>query len=531
MNNIQQTFSTLSFISSTGGRRDKDSALMRLRDISQAKAIVALATDQFSNYWVTVDEAALPPAQGVQEPEAMQIRFHDFQQLCRELRDRGVTGDAARERVRVFLRSCSAGAPYQEQLWYARTLNRHLNIGVAGASISSVWPDLVSDFGVPLAESLYEQHTGKRVDSVYNTITFPLTIEPKLDGLNGSLVSSGERNGVFSRAEGTWPALARWSTALQKALRMLSQAAGKSVGDWVINGEFKATLQSDDPKNWKSSWGKSTAMCRAGLSPDGFDQEAISKHLRLCFERGDLVFTAYDVYPYATYKTGTFSELYGHYSIKGSRSARLRSLVAAMKKVDPSLPVVHVQQRLVSSWDEARVFHTEHLVDGHEGSMLKPMRPCTLDRTSDIVKWKEYDLRDAVILAVTEGTGKNRGVRAGAFWCWFPDIDSVNKVTVRGNALKDWAWKNQDVVAGIKMEASEQIDGAHFRAGVRITDKAEIARVADIRNPVLSRLRVDVPPLAFEQVQALCARFKLPTPVRQLTPAEYNRVLAGVPTC
>lgn len=121
---------------------------------------------------------------------------------------------------------------------------------------------------------------------------------------------------------------------------------------------------------------------------------------------------------------------------------------------------------------------------------------------------------DAVILYTEEGTGKNRGIRAGAWVCYLPDKDTTANVTVRTDAVKEWAWQYRENTAGFKLEVTQQDDG----------ESGE--NVAKARNPVLKRFRIDTSPLEFSKVQALCRRFKLPVPTQQLNQVEYTRMVS-----
>lgn len=514
MTPVQQIFSSLVLISQTAAKKEKEAILRRLKDVPEAKKFTERATDPFGNYWLTVDpDVYADKFLGQADPELFAKRFQQFNNLCDQLRNRVITGGAAERAVAGFLSSCSNVAPYQEGSWYIAALNKHLNIGVANSAIGAVWPDLVSDFAVPLAESLYEQTTGKRNDDIFAKIQLPITIEPKLDGANGSLVyATDEKGGVFSRAEGQWPALMRWQRAFKQAVKNIGARVGKDLTGWVLNGEFKASMHKEDPKNWNSSWGKTTALIRAGIKAGNYSDENISEYGRKCLDRGDLYFVAYDTYPYKAYASGEWSVIYGHKSMPNTRSAMCASIVAEMKRVDPTLPVQHVEQYRCNTWEEIEAWHERFLDEQHEGSMIKQDKPCVLDRTANIVKYKKYTYRDAIVIGVNEGTNSNKG-KAGTFAVYYPDTDEVGKVTVRTNALKDWVWKYKDSIAGFKIESAEQYDKL---------------KVSKARNPTLVRPRVDVAPHPIEEVAEICRRFNLPEPKNiQMSAVNFRQAIGS----
>jgi len=515
MTPVQQLFSSLMSISTHSSKKEKESILGRLRSIPEGKKFFELATDPFGNYWITIDlDNVNLTFSGTNDAEKMTERFSGFVKLCQDLKGRAVTGDASVAAVHTFLSSCGNVAPYHEVRWYVAALNKHLNIGVAGKIISQVWPDLVSDFAVPLAESLYEQTTGAVNQDVYDFVDahFPLTQEPKYDGANGSVVSAGLKAAVSSRAEGLWPVCMRWQQVFTAALKNISARTKKDLSEWVLNGEFKATLRDDDPKTWSSSWGKTVAMIHAGLYPTGYDPTRISPHLQKCFRRGDLEYIVYDTYPYASYATGKWDVSYGHRSIPGTRSWWCALIVAEMKRLDPRLPVRHTEQKIVKNWDEVHAYHAELIDQGHEGSMLKLHLPCVLDRTSQIVKYKEYEYLDAVVLYVNQGTNSNKD-KGGTYTAYFPSIDDVVDVTIRTNALKSWSWENKLRLPGFRIETAQQ------------KDKKSVAKA---RNPTLVRPRVDAPPMPIHEVDALCRRFKLPVPEnQQMAFAAFKQAIAS----
>lgn len=514
MTPVQQTLSSLTLISQTKKTTEKEAILRRLQNVEVAKTLISHAVDKLTNHWLTVDpDAFAGKFTGGQLPAELDARFAEFDRLCRRLQARVITGAAASMAVSDFLCRCSDAMPYKEGSSYIGVLNKHLNIGIANAAIQKVWPDLVSDFGVPLAESLYNQTSGNVNQDVYDAITFPVTMEPKLDGANGSIVSApAGRGGVFSRDEGQWPALVRWYKALRTALENISRRTKKDVTSWVLNGEFKACQGEGDPSTWKSSWGKTVALVRSGIAAGTFDETKISEHARVCLDRGDLIYYAYDTYPYSAYRTGKWAVSYGHKTIPGTRSHMCAAIVAEMRRVDPGLAIVHVEQHIANNWGEVDKLHDKFINELHEGSMLKQHLPCVLDRTTNIVKVKRYRYRDAVVLGVNQGTNSNKD-KAGTFEVWFPDADVTGKVSVRTNELKVWAWEHKDALAGFKLEVAEQ------------DDKLSVSKS---RNPTLKRARVDVAPVPVEEVTALCRKFGYPEPTRpQLHPVLFKRAIAS----
>jgi hypothetical protein len=505
---LTHLFETLGKIRDTTKRKEKDAFMSSLAKSKFAKQFFTLAVDKRANLWVTAPDLKSIYFKGKRGPVDYDHRLDEFKKLFSDLSRRRVTGSAAIKRALDFIASCSNEAPTFEATWYAGAIDRHLNIGVSSASLHKVWPDLVNDFAVQLAESLYDQKTMTVVEKVKKTIVYPCVVEPKLDGISGSLVSLVSSTTAYSRGNSAFPALRPWCDAFEQ---VLSQIAGRGNGmidrQFVLNGEFKADLHPDDPKNWNSSWGKSMALCHAGIKPTGYDPTTIDAYVRTCLRR-DLYFTVYNCYPASLYTSESWDVRYGSNDEKYTRSWFSKQFVLAMRKLHPELRVDFIPQIVCSTFEEAQAAN-KHWVDlGYEGSMIKDCSaPCILDRGTWFIKNKQYKKVDAVILGVNLGTGKYANV-GGALVCRLASGEKAN-VTCRTEAVRNWAGKNKELLAGFQLEVIA--DGASEQTGI-------------IRNPILKRFRADVKPITLDKVAVWCRQFKLPIPTKQLTTAEFNRV-------
>jgi hypothetical protein len=512
---ISKVFGTLAKISETAGSKKKETLLVTMQKAPIALDFFTHACDKRANLWVTAPtESSVPLWKGRSDVNDMDKRWLQFKSIFKKLTKREVTGKAAQTLLLNFISSCSNAAPHFEGRWYIAAVNRHLNIGIGDAKIRKVWPMLVSDFSVQLALSLYEQKTGKAVEKVKKTIKFPVVIEPKLDGMNVSIVDDLENDEMaWSRRNSPLPSLERWTKAFHKAMALLRKKGFKEAG-FVINGEFKSDMRPEtDPKNWKSSWGKTMALCHAGVTPSGYDPNDIEPYVKECLDK-DLYFVVYNCYPSSTYTTEgqTWPVRYGTIEDKGSRSWIFNQIVKAMKYVDPTLRIEVIHQDVAKDWEQASKFHAKNVAEGHEGSMVKQCSEgCVLDRSTAFTKWKVYKTVDAVILGVTRGTGKYEN-SAGALIVYLPDIDDVAKCTARTEEIRDWAWKHKDMISGFKIEV--------------VADGSD-DDVAKIRNPVLARFRHDVSPISPREVVGLCHRFNLPKPTSRISSAEYKRATAS----
>lgn len=507
---ITKVFETLAKIRSTPGRNAKIDLLETISKDKDGYSFFKHAVDKATNLWVTAPEIDALFFKGKKLSGEFEHRWTKFQALFKLLSSRKITGSAAQKALLEFITSCNNEAPFFEGTWYCGAVDRHLNIGVSDSAIKKIWPDLVSDFAVQLANSLYIQKTGKIDPKVRDCIKFPCVDEPKLDGINVSIVVNNGQAAAYSRANKLLPALQPFADAFAQALKK-ANAKGFKHKNFVWNGEFKADRHKSDPKNWKSSWGKSIALCHAGINASGFDDKNIDAYSRICLQR-DLYFTVYNCYPFETYISGTWDMPYGSTNTPRTRSSLFKAFVAAAIAANKKLRIYVIEQYVCNNLAELKVAHKKCIASGAEGSMIKSMTAgVTLDRTSDFIKWKQYSKIDAYILGVNRGTGKNKD-KAGTFECYIPSIDDTIKVTARTDAVKEWAWANRELLAGYLLEAVE--DGAEDD-------------VAKSRNPILGRFRNDVAPMPVNEVLALCHRFNLPKPKSRIPAQQFNKVTAS----
>jgi hypothetical protein len=521
--NIEQLFETLVEIHGTTKRKEKDALMLSLKDSKLAYDFFSLAVDKRINLWVTAPELGALYFKGKKTLADFEKRWETFKKLYEALRSRKITGSAAIQATTLFITSCSNEAPTFEATWYAGAIDRHLNIGVSSASLRKIWPDLVSDFAVQLAESLYDQKTMTVVSSVAKDVQYPCVDEPKLDGLNISIVGllSNKTCMGFSRANKPFPA---FQAVYDAYLDVLKQAVAKGLvpGDFVLNGEVKAALHKDDPKNWKSSWGKTNALCHAGIKAEGFDIKHIDDYSKTCIAR-DLTITLYNCYPVASYATGTWDVRYGNVNDKGSRSWLCAAFAKAIMTRNPGIKVNVIEQRACNNLKELKAAHKYWISQKAEGSMIKSCTGiCELERGTHFIKWKQYRKFDAIIIGVKRGNGKYSET-GGTLTVYMPKNKgtalAIADVTCRTEDERNWAWQNRFAIAGYSLE---------------VVEDAGDDDVASTRNPILARFRNDVPPKTLEQMLKLVTHFKdhpklkgVELPKKQLSAASFNKVTAS----
>lgn len=251
-----------------------------------------------------------------------------------------------------------------------------------------VWPDLVSDFGVPKAYKLK--------DFGFENVAFPVAGEPKLDGVNISII---DKNGMFSsvtRSETDYPVLS-----------FIIQQFRGVVHDCVVIGELLADWDPDRDlaRGYNSQWGKTMSLLKTDMSSKhGFQPERITDadwdiiHNELCFWVHNVC--TLDLYDKS--KAWTDATPYTE------RRAKAAKIVAQIHKANPKTTVRLMPQVICKTWKELEKLHQQHEDENLEGTMLKPLdAPSVNGRTYNEIKWKEEEPIDGMVLEVMPGTGRN----------------------------------------------------------------------------------------------------------------------------
>lgn len=492
---LKQALDVLEQVEVTGSKRGKVQLLESTKSNPYLKKIISLSTSSDRFFVKKLD---LKKAKAGTKPDHEQ--FEQFVELLNECATSTISGDAARD----ALSKCASRASTRLSDWFIRILEKNLRIGM-DSSINKVFAGSVSTYGVAKGIALVKQKTGKIVPSAKKMVTFPCLSQPKRDGWNITFRLNYDTNTAqaLSSSGKHLPAL---DAHAKRVLIAFKTKLGKlAVGTVMVTGEGEALYDKKrDAKHWKSVWGKTSAMSRAGMSKGRYDASRISKVLRDAIEK-DLVFIFYDVYPESAH-TVRYDVTYD------KRHVRVSKLVKALRASG------HKNFRVIdgvicNSWKELEIQHRKWMKEGQEGSIIRMLSVGVLADSKwrgNYVKWKETRTIDAVIIGVNPGTGRNKNV-AGAFRLWLLDQKEEAKSNVLGDAVKKWAWKNKDAIIGYRVEVIAQQDNN--------------GAVAKIRNPVIARYRDDQPPMSEKELRKVTGQ--LVSVRAQMTPASFNKAVAN----
>lgn len=162
----------LESLESASGRLKKESILKNNSDNKLLKQILILSFDTYTQFGVKKFTSPEPNENPSNDNSLGIFCFETLPSLANKI----LTGNAARS---VIIKNLSFMDSHGQK-WAKRILNRNLRIGVRAKTVNKVWPDTIVEFKVQLAETLKTQIVD---ESIVTNISYPVRVEPKIDGL------------------------------------------------------------------------------------------------------------------------------------------------------------------------------------------------------------------------------------------------------------------------------------------------------------------------------------------------------------
>jgi ATP-dependent DNA ligase len=135
-----------------------------------------------------------------------------------------------------------------------------------------------------------------------------------------------------------------------------------------------------------------------------------------------------------------------------------------------------MEQIIVNNRQELDDAHTYFLQQEHEGSMIKMLdAPYIPDRTSAMLKRKELEFIDGVILEVLPGKGRN-AKWAGSYRVRLTKNGAETSCNIRGDANRADHWERRFEMPGTHLEMTQQKDAkavsetARFPVAIRVRE-------------------------------------------------------------
>jgi hypothetical protein len=335
----------LNELAADNSRIYKENILRREQNNELLKKVIVAALNPYINYYIKkIDHEPICTGEV------------DLEQTLNELEKlstRQVTGNVARAFLNRVLNRCSK----DDAEVVKRVLERDLRCGINVATVNKIWPGLVPTFDVMLA------------DTDKSKIKFPAYAQIKMDGVRCHLYFDGRNALAFSRNgkpidhKGKLDASARmlmkpgqtWDGELV-CINPDSSFMPRQISNGIINKAIKGTIS---------------------------DEEADT-----------ITFTVWDIVDFSS--TIPYEK-------------RIRELEDIFhEKYTDGLKFRLIENRMVSSMQEAEEWFKEALLSGKEGIILKNTQAVWQPkRVKDLCKLKAEKEADLRVIGWEYGTGKN----------------------------------------------------------------------------------------------------------------------------
>lgn len=372
--NSDQVFEVLEQIAATSSRTEKEALVAAHIDKPTFKRIIITATDPMITFGLTPAKPTASQQEGLSFDHDSDFVWG----VLDDLRYRRLTGNAAKEAVARLRASLSSAS--DQIIW--RILSKDLRAGMTANTINRVLPGTVPVFKVMLAHP-YEE---KRIQ------TFPVAVEPKLDGLRVIGLVRGAECKFFSRTGRHFPALDHLGPALVAVTKAAHDTAkaGRSEFASLFGAGSEPTL-AIDAEVISGSFNKTTGDVRR-------KDEAAS----------DAVLHIFDAVPFAFMTDETRKSWNKFFSFR-------RLFVDFLTAHAVSYPTIRpTAMHIAFSHEEVQHLYETHRRAGLEGAMVKPLDGLySKTRSFAWLKLKAQETEDLKVVAAFEGEGRYEGSLGG----------------------------------------------------------------------------------------------------------------------
>ena len=340
------------------------------------------------------------------------LNWNDFNVVVERLRNRDLTGNAARDAVDALV----VQATQKEwNGWYRRILIKDLRCGTSEKTINKVVEKKYAQYAIPVFGCQLAHDSANHESKVSGK----KLIEVKLDGVRViTIVRSDGRVDMFSR---NGKELANFPHIVEQISSVIKQKGSSKSMDVVLDGEIMSSSFQDLMKQ---------------------------VHRKDNVEAGDAVLNLFDVLPLADFEAGVYNK------DQTTRSSMVKFWVEQNQPLIPN--VTYVANELVdldTDVGQARFkeINAKAVAGGYEGIMIKdPEAGYECKRSVAWLKLKPFIEVSLEVVAVEEGTGKNVG-KLGALVCEGEDDGKRIRVNVGSGFTdidRDTFWSSRDSLSG-----------------------------------------------------------------------------------
>lgn len=380
--NTDQIYDLIEAIGAVSGRNEKEKLLEVAINDETLIEVLRYANDPLITFGIT------PPKRLARE---VGCEFDEVLtwSLLEKLRARTLTGNAARDEVKDMMACLTP----KSAVLFERILNKDLRCGITATTINKVAPGTVPLFGVMLAHK-YEE---KRIK------TFPVGVEPKLDGLRVMGLIRGNDARFFSRTGKPFPALDHLAEPVYRMVTRAWQAA-----NFIIASDTRDSNQRELAKLYRNLLGgDSPRLVIDAEAIAGSFNETTGAVRRKSEVATDAVLHMFEALPYDKIvgEPTPFGMIY-------KRRRNFLEFVASFAK--PSDPIKTTFFQTAHSHDEIAAIYAAHRADGFEGAMVKPLDGLYVKTRSHAwLKCKNESSENLRVVSAFEGTGKYEGQLGG----------------------------------------------------------------------------------------------------------------------
>lgn len=364
--------SILDALASDGSRLAKEKILKDNINNEELKLVFQKALDGLTQFWIR----KIP----VYEPSNTPMPLSYALDKLVTLENRDVTGNAAI----VYLTNLLSNLSKDDAEVLSRIIQKDLKCGVSTSTVNKIWPDLIYEYKIMLAEPFNQKYIDK--------IEWPAIAQVKMDGArfnaivkeDGSDVQYYSRNGKEINIH----------NVLDTYFKALVSEQPVSIGGYVFDGEL---LVKDDDGN---------------ILPREVGNGIINKAIRgtlSIIEAQNIFAVLWDVVPLNEFKKGRSDATYEQ------RFGWLCSVIMNATQFAMSnklhFDIVPVQSFWVADQGAAQQLYETLLSEGQEGIILKEKSsPWENKRSQHHIKFKAENDADLRCVGTVAGEGKYAGM-------------------------------------------------------------------------------------------------------------------------
>jgi DNA ligase-1 len=352
--------------------------------------------------------------------------WEEFELLLKELGQRGLTGNAARDAIEEMSQRFDS---VEWNKFCAPLIRRDMRAGISSTTINKICKG--TDYEIPIFGCQLATNSEGRPE-----MKGTKRLEPKLDGVRVLMV-------VIYNDFG-------------EVLTTCYSRNGKVFENFI---HIEEQVSENFTKIVRAS-GKAKDETRALTEGFVFDGEVIGNSFQELMRQArrkenvqadDSVFNIFDVIPLQDFRRGHWN-------------AQLKKRIALLEAIRPVinempnvelLPHITVDLDTFEGKSQLERYAKDNVNAGFEGIMIKDLdAPYECKRNTFWMKWKPTITVDLEVVGVEEGTGRNVG-RLGALVC--SGVDDGKTITVNvgsgfSDADRDNLWRDRNLVTGRTVE-------------------------------------------------------------------------------